>query len=251
MKFGNNKIRNDQVHKIKCIVQQEVVMFKKGLMISILTVVVVMMMTACSALPVASLNVAALSNLTGSQSSTSAALQSNLGVGILKLNGTDQAITSSQASDLLPLWKAIKSLSTDSNTTSTELEALYTQIESSLTTDQKTAIAELKVTSADIETLKEENGLNVITSTKDLTSTSTTSSSGGGAMGGGPGGGGDMGGGSDMAGGDMTGGDTTGAQTASSTSSSTNAKSAASSVTNLNLEFADAIIALLQKTISA
>src|SRR6266498_609956 len=47
-------------------------------------------------------------------------VEQKLGIGILKLEGTSQAVTARQAQDLLPLWKAVKTLSTSNNTSPQE-----------------------------------------------------------------------------------------------------------------------------------
>lgn len=56
-------------------------------------------------------------------------LESKLAIGILKMEGTDLAITPDQAKTLLPLWKAVKTLSTSATTSPDELNAVYRQIE--------------------------------------------------------------------------------------------------------------------------
>ncbi|MEA4907029.1 MAG: hypothetical protein VB089_05390 [Anaerolineaceae bacterium] len=131
-----------------------------------------------------------------------------LGLGILNLEGTDLAVTAEQAQELLPLWKAVKSLSTDDTTSQAEMEALYTQIEESLRGEQASAIASMTFDTDEISQM-----MGAYTAASQATGTQDTASSVAGAsmqqppqdMGdmGGPGdmmagGGGDFGGGMDM-----------------------------------------------------
>jgi hypothetical protein len=95
----------------------------------------------------------------GNPGSTELSLESIVGVGILKLEGNDQAIDAAKAAELLPLFKALKTLSTNNNTAVAEISALNSQIKNTLTADQLTAIQNLKITSSDIRTLMETNGL--------------------------------------------------------------------------------------------
>ena len=43
-------------------------------------------------------------------------LEQKLAIGTLKMEGTPQAVTAKEATDLLPLWQAVKSLSASTNT---------------------------------------------------------------------------------------------------------------------------------------
>ena len=57
--------------------------------------------------------------------------QAELIVGIFKLEGTDQAITTAQASELLPLWEAIKVLAASDTSAQEEVDAAARQIKES------------------------------------------------------------------------------------------------------------------------
>ncbi len=70
-------------------------------------------------------------------------LQMKLGVGILKLEETELTVTAQQAEELLPLWKALRSLSSDTNTTAEEINALNHQIEEIMTADQLEAVGKM------------------------------------------------------------------------------------------------------------
>ena len=67
-------------------------------------------------------------------------------IGLLKLEGTAQAITADQAKTLLPLYKAVKVLSTTTGSSPVELKALYVQVNDSLTAEQTQAIAVMDIT---------------------------------------------------------------------------------------------------------
>jgi len=95
----------------------------------------------------------------GTAGSTELSLESITGIGILKLEGNDQAIDAAKAAELLPLFKALKTLSTNNNTAVAEISALNSQIKNTLTADQLTAIQNLKITSTDVRTMMETNGL--------------------------------------------------------------------------------------------
>jgi hypothetical protein len=72
-------------------------------------------------------------------------------LGTLKLEGTSQeAVDKTQAATFLPLWKAYIELQSNNSTASEEVDAVISQIQSSMTTDQTKAIDNLKLTSQDL-----------------------------------------------------------------------------------------------------
>jgi hypothetical protein len=166
-------------------------------------------------------------------------IDSVVGIGILKLEGTDQAIDADKAAELLPLFRALKSLSTNSNTAVDEITALNKQIKNSLTADQLTAITNLKLTISDVRTMMVANGLQ--TSGPSSNSSSSSSSQGNREFGG-PGGGFFMG---------------VGNGTSGNSSSSVQATPNAAAAMNIsrktaggyNLTFADVVIKLLESKI--
>ena len=86
-------------------------------------------------------------------------VENKLAVGILSLEGTDQAVTADQAKAMLPLWEAVKSLRTDSKTTTAEINGLYQQIEQLLTPDQVQAIQDLNLNPQEVQAMMEKYGL--------------------------------------------------------------------------------------------
>lgn len=111
-------------------------------------------------------------------------------IGIYKLDSTDKAITLEQAADLLPLWQVYQSLSQSDNVAQAEVDALIKQIQETMTSEQITAIKDMKLTPVEMSAILQEKGI-VSGTGKGSSSSSTTSSrpSGGGSPGGGdPGG---------------------------------------------------------------
>jgi len=86
-------------------------------------------------------------------------LEQKLAIGTLNLEGTDQAVTTKEATDLLPLWQAVKSLEANANTASSEITAVYKQIEGVMTPDQTQAIQKMTWTQADIQALVTKYGV--------------------------------------------------------------------------------------------
>jgi len=66
-----------------------------------------------------------------------------LAIGTLNLEGTDHAVTSEQAAELLPLWEAYQWLHRSDTTSVVELDAVAEQIQGVMTLDQVEAINKL------------------------------------------------------------------------------------------------------------
>ena len=130
-------------------------------------------------------------------------VQNKLAVGILKLEGTPQAVTAEEAKTLLPLWKALKSLETNNNTAADEITALYQQIQDSLTADQVQAIEKMTWTQTDLQALMKQYGVQFaqggnfgnLTELQRATRTAQFAQNGGAGRAGGNNGGGGFGGG--------------------------------------------------------
>jgi hypothetical protein len=112
--------------------------------------------------------------------------QAELIVGIFKLEGTDQAVTAKQASELLPLWEMAKAL-TDSDTSAREeVEAVTSSVEGTLTSNQLQAITAMNLTDQDVLTF--EQSLSAGTVQRSSQSSSKSNSGFSGPPDGGPGG---------------------------------------------------------------
>jgi hypothetical protein len=117
-------------------------------------------------------------------------------IGTLKLEGTPQAVTAQQAVELLPLWKAVRSLGASSTASEDEVTALYQQVRDTLTADQLSAIDKMTITTDDFKALMgsfgaQNNGASTTgaQATRQANRQSSNFQAGGGPQGG-PGGGG-------------------------------------------------------------
>ena len=81
---------------------------------------------------------------------------SQLALGTLELEGTENAVTPDQAKELLPLWQAVQSGALKSGA---ETNAAYSQIERALSDRQLAAIAAMQLTAADVQSYIQERGL--------------------------------------------------------------------------------------------
>jgi hypothetical protein len=81
-----------------------------------------------------------------------------LALGTLKLEGTDQAVTVSQGTELLTLWQGYQSLSSSDTASAVELDALEEQIQSTMTAEQIKAIDALDLTDQSVSDLMQSLG---------------------------------------------------------------------------------------------
>lgn len=184
-------------------------------------------------------------------------------VGTLKLDGTAQAVSKTQAESLLPLWSAYQSLASSSTASQAEIDALLTQIKSAMTSKQLKAITALGLTEGDIQGLFTSTGFNPTyeatrtsqPQTSDLMTPSTGNSSVGSSAGAPPAGGappsGDMGGRSDgpNAGSMMAGADAMGLASGTSATLSATPQAGSQNITSSPLIY-NLIIHYLQQIIS-
>jgi hypothetical protein len=137
--------------------------------------IVAILLTACSGGTVATVS---------ADSGLSAATR--LAVGTLKLEGTSNAVTASEAGELLTLWEAYQSLSNSDTTSQVELDALVKQIEGSMTSEQIKAIDAMNLSEQSVSEVVQSMGNSVGVS--DSTSTPSSSAQSQPAQAGGPGG---------------------------------------------------------------
>jgi hypothetical protein len=116
-----------------------------------------------------------------------------LAAGTLKLEGTDQAVTASQAAQMLTLWEGYQSITNSDTSSLVELDALVAQIRAALTADQLQAIEAMDLTEQSVSELIQATGGSVTSSAPASTPGSSTLSQAnpGGAPGAMPGAGGD------------------------------------------------------------
>lgn len=125
--------------------------------IVVIGLALVLALGGCAATGGAAETTAADGAVTLTDGDLSAAAQ--LALGTVQLEDTDQAISETQAAELLPLWQAYQSL-VDSDTTATvELDALVGQIQRAMTAAQIQAIANMKLTSDTLTALQESGDL--------------------------------------------------------------------------------------------
>lgn len=186
-------------------------------------------------------------------------VENKLAIGILKLEGTDQAVTAKQAADLLPLWKAVKSMGVSSTTAPAEMQAVYTQIQQTLTPQQVQAIKDLNLSQTDMSALMQKYGVQfaqgarsganggTITPSQRATRVAQFQGQGGGNRGGGVPGGGVPGGG----GGGFTGGGQGGQNPNVQRTPSANQARGGGFRGGLNVILADPVIKILQQRAGA
>ena len=86
-------------------------------------------------------------------------VRNQLAYGTLRLEGTAQAVTSGQAETLLPLWQALQALGASTTAATEETAAVQTQIQSTLSPDQVSAISAMRLTNAMLQTYYVEIGV--------------------------------------------------------------------------------------------
>lgn len=86
-------------------------------------------------------------------------IQTQLTLGILKLEETELAVDTEQAAELLTLWQAIRSLSSSDITAEGEIEAIVNQILDTMSSEQLEAIAAMELTQEGILELTQELGI--------------------------------------------------------------------------------------------
>ena len=90
--------------------------------------------------------------------STDLPLASQLALGTLNLDETSYPIDKAQAAELLPLWKALRALSSSDTTAPQEIEALVKQIQNILTAEQVKAITDMQLSNEDLVAFMQEQG---------------------------------------------------------------------------------------------
>ena len=168
---------------------------------------------------------------------TSQPLDDKLAAGLLQLEGSDTPLDADQARTLLPLWKAVKSLGSSSTASVSEVDALYQQIQETLTSDQLQMVKDLDLASDGVQTLLQRYGSQAGQAQSSGSTARQSNSQAGGA----PGDGGGMGGPPPDAGGGLGTGVQAGAQATAVVRSVGGA-----SVSDMNLIFVDALIQLLE-----
>jgi hypothetical protein len=170
-------------------------------------VILVMVLVACGAKSSTTTSQTGNSNTTASNATPGARnftqplpLAESLVIGTFKLEGTSNAITPTQATALVPLWQAYAQLTSSNTAAQAEIDAVITQIQSTMTSQQVQAITAMKLTRQDLFTTESSLGLSNgfggnSTGTPRAPNTNGAGAGGGGFFAGGGGGGGFAGGG--------------------------------------------------------
>jgi hypothetical protein len=109
-------------------------------------------------------------------------VESQLILGTLMLEDTDQAVGAEQAAELLPLWQMQKTLAASDTASGEEKDALIEQIQEAMTAEQIRTIAEMQLTQQNAFAYMQQAGL---VQRPQYSGTPGTSNSGGGFPGGG------------------------------------------------------------------
>ncbi len=83
---------------------------------------------------------------------------SQLVIGTMLLEGTDDAVTEEQAQELLPVWQMLGALQQSGTAAPAEIEATLKQIQAAMTPAQLAAIKEMQLTPESMMTLAQERG---------------------------------------------------------------------------------------------
>lgn len=109
-----------------------------------------------------------------------------LAVGTLRLAGTEQDITVDQAKELVVYWQVYRELSQSQTAAQAEVDALVSQIEETMTSDQMQAITDMQITQQDVQTAVQGMPVTSSNTTSSTVSLPSASASGGGMPAGGP-----------------------------------------------------------------
>jgi hypothetical protein len=85
-------------------------------------------------------------------------VSSQLAIGTLLLEDTENAVTVEQAGELLPSWQMLQALQSSGTAAQAELDAVLNQIQKAMTNEQLAAIKEMQLTPANLMELVQERG---------------------------------------------------------------------------------------------
>lgn len=174
-------------------------------------------------------------------------------VGTLKLDGTEQAVTSDQAKNLLVMWQVYQDLASSDTAAQEEIDGLVDQIQETMTAEQMKSISAMNLTQQDVMTLMQEQNIGMAQSQQSNSETfSFSPDAGGGPGGGSPPDGGMAGGPPDGGmGGDMGAVGGAGPNTNTDQTQSSGAGSSPGGTAGASTALVDALIQYLQKNANA
>jgi hypothetical protein len=144
---------------------------KKWMAVSIVIILVVVL-GACGSAQMVDATAAA---------STSISMEEQLLVGTIKLESTSLAVTSPQADELLPLWETLQSLASSGTAATQEVDAVVSQIESTMSAEQISSITAMKLSQQDLLAATADAGATTTTSNSANTSSTNAAQPQGGA----------------------------------------------------------------------
>ena len=99
--------------------------------------------------------------VTGAAANSGAALpqQTQLILGTLNLEGTENAVTAEQAAELLPMWYVLKDISASDTAAQEEIDGLVSQIQETMTEAQTQAITDMNLSPRDMMAVMQINGV--------------------------------------------------------------------------------------------
>jgi len=136
-----------------------------------ISLLLMLVMTACG-------STASGTQVSSTQTSDSLPVATQLVVGTLNLEGTEQAVTGEQASELLLMWQVYQTLSS-SAAAQAEIDGLIEQIQETMTAEQMEAIAGMNLTQQDIFAVMQEQGVGMGQARQSSSGSSSTQSGGG------------------------------------------------------------------------
>ena len=95
-------------------------------LVVLLTLLLLAALSACTTIQLPWSATATPAGIPGFQPGADQPIESKLALGTLILEDGEQAVTAEEAKTLLPLWKAVKSLSSSQTASQDEINALYT-----------------------------------------------------------------------------------------------------------------------------
>jgi len=193
------------------------------------------------------------SQASSTQESATLPTATQLIVGTLKLDDTEQAVTSDQAKDLLVMWQVYRDLASSDTTAQEEIDGLVDQIQETMTAEQMKSISNMNLTQQDVIALMQEQNIGMAQSQQSSSETFNFSPN----ADGGPGGGGQPDGG--MAGGPPDGGmggdmgaiGGPGPNTSIGQTQSSGAGSSPGGIAGASTALVDAVIQYLQQVVNA
>lgn len=191
------------------------------------------------------------------ESASSLSVEGQLLIGTLNLESTSLAITTEQASQLLPLWQTLQSLSASGTAADAEVEAVVDQVKGIMSAEQLASISTMDLGTQDLATaVQEYNSANgaAVSSVGTSSSAALPSGNASGAPAGGNSSGGNPGGGnppSDMGGSAMAVSLDSSSGSVSAGSTGQSSTSASSSASNqVPSALLNAVVELLKKKVS-